>query len=123
MYVCMYVCMYYTIIYKMYKCIYFKFCRSCLPSSLSRFCLHLPVLSQSRPTPSLCTDVLPLLLQWPLIILPSHVLFFPSLPFLCCPLRCCCCYLSKFFLKKYKSIFEIVSKYTYNFQAVYNYYK
>ena len=119
----MHVCMYYTIIYKMYKCIYFKFCCSCLPSSLSHFCLHLPVLSQSRPTPSLCADVLPCVLQWPLVILPSHILFFPSVPFLCCPLRCCCCYLSKFFLKKYKSIFEIVSKYTYNFQAVYNYYK
>ena len=105
----MYVCMYYIIIYKMYKCIYFKFCRSCLPSSLSRFLLRLPVLFQSRPAPSLCTDVLPHVLQQPLVILPSHVLFFPSLPFLCCPLRCCC-YLSKFFLKKYKSIFEIVSK-------------
>ena len=114
--------MYYIIIYKMYECIYFKFCCSCLPSSLSRFFLCLPVLSQSRPAPSLCADVLPHMLQRLLIILPSHVLFFPSLPFLCCPLHCCC-YLSNFFLKKYKSIFEIVSKYTYNFQAVYNYYK
>ena len=118
----MYVCMYYIIIYKMYKCIYFKFCRSCLPSSISCFYLHLSVLSQSCPTPSLCADILQYVLQRPLIILSSHILFFPSLPFLCCPLRCCCC-LSKFFLKKYKSIFEIVSKYTYNFQAVYNYYK
>ena len=114
--------MYYIIIYKMYKCIYFKFCHSCLPSSLSRFLLRLPVLSQSCPAPSLCTDILPCVLQRPLVILPSHILFFPSLPFLCCPLRCCF-YLSKFFLKKYKSIFEIVSKYTYNFQAVYNHYK
>ena len=118
----MYVCMYYIIIYKMYKCIYFKFCCSCLPSSLFRFFVHLSLLSPSRPAPSLCTDNLLCVLQQPLVILPSHVLFFPSLPFLCCPLHCCC-YLSKFFLKKYKSIFEIVSKYTYNFQAVYNYYK
>ena len=118
--------MYYIIIYKMYKCIYFKFYCSCLPSSIFRFGLHLSLLFPSRPAPSLSAGVLPcilpcMLLQ-PLIILPSHVLFFPSLPFLCCPLHCCC-YLSKFFLKKYKSIFEIVSKYTYNFQAVYNYYK
>ena len=114
--------MYYIIIYKMYKCIYFKFYCSCLPSSIFRFGLRLSLLFLSCPAPSLSAGILPRMLLRPLIVLPSHILFFPSLPFLCCPLRCCC-YLSKFFLKKYKLIFEIVSKYTYNFQAVYNYYK
>ena len=102
-----YVCMYYTIIYKMYKCIYFKFCRSCLPSSLSCFCLHLPVLSQSCPTPSLCADVLPHVLQWPLIILPSHVLFsFHLFPFFVVHCVVVVVISRGFFLKNIKSIFE-----------------